>query len=246
MAEAPWILLTLRRTGGTSLMAFLQSISRFPAVQHEPFNPDRVFGWITKGFRETLDEAWLAAQIDGVLAERPNLKHCLDVARPELTRVLIDTCQRKGYRFLLLTRRDEAARLASLYLAFATGVWGAAQAREIYPQIIAGTRKADPIDPSEVETQVKTDFYSLGRTLTCLRNRQINYPWLVFEELYHGTEPVQAQALRLAEGLGHQIADDDPRLAVFGKEGSQRSGDIGQYVPGYEATLARLKQLCRG
>ena len=244
MSESPWILLTLRRTGGTSLTAFLQSISRFSGVQHEPFNPDRQFGWITRGFRKSDDLAWLDEQVGSVLASRPNIKHCLDIARPQVTRALIERGHALGYRFLLLTRRDEVARLTSLFLALSTGAWGAKQARKIYPQIIEGALKAAPIDLSTVETQVKTDFYLLGRTLTYLRNRQIEHDWMVFEEIYETPAIAREKARQIAATLGLTIQAGDPRLSVFGEAQRQDSVRIGQYVGNYDKAVEMLRFHC--
>lgn len=246
MSESPWILLSLRRTGGTSLTTFLQSVSRFSGIQHEPFNPDRQFGWITRGFRKSNDQAWLDEQIGSVLAQRPNIKHCLDVARPELTRALIERCHALDYRFVLLTRRDEAARLTSLYLAMATGAWAAEQAQKIYPQIAEGTLKATPIDISALETQVKTDFYLLGRCLTFLRNRQIPHEWLVFEEIYQSPDTAREKARQIAAGLGLTIEANDPRLGVFGAARRQNSVEIGRYVGNYDKAVEQLRELCAG
>lgn len=246
MSERPWILLSLRRTGGTSLTSFLQSVSSFEGVQHEPFNPDRQFGWITRGFRETDDLAWLHEQVGTVLASRPNIKHCFDIARPEITRALIVRGHALGYRFLLLTRRDEAARLISLYLAFSTGAWGAKEARRIYPQIAEGRLKAAPIDLSALETQVRTDFYLLGRTLTFLRNRQIPHHWLVFEEIYDSPAVARRKAREIAADLGLSIGEGDPRLAIFGEKQRQNSVEIGHHVGNYDAAVARLRALCEG
>lgn len=244
MSEKPWLILTLRRTGGTSLTSFLANISSFPAVEHEPFNVDRIFGAITKDFQETGDKAKMEAAVQEAVAHSPNIKHCVEIIPLEQTRALIDTCMAQGYGFMVLTRRNEARRMLSLLLAVSTGAWGPEMAATIYPEIIAGTRKAAPIDLKTVRNRVRQDYFSIGRTLSMLRNRQIDYQWLLFEELYLGDTPVETHARDIAAKLGIPIAADDPRLTAFSERDGQKSGSIAQYVEGYDAAASLLGELC--
>ncbi|MEM2174563.1 MAG: hypothetical protein QXI58_02935 [Candidatus Micrarchaeia archaeon] len=48
------IIWTLRRTGGTNFTGKISNLlkDRFRIVQHEPFNLDRIFGFITQEFKE--------------------------------------------------------------------------------------------------------------------------------------------------------------------------------------------------
>lgn len=244
MQEHPWLMLTLRRTGGTSLTGFLQSISSFPPIQHEPFNPDRKLGWIARDFNATGDAVRMAEQMTSALASRPNLKHCLEIVRPELTRALIETCEALGYRFLVLTRRDEAARLRSLALAVATGAWGPEQARKIYPRIRDGRQAPQPVDLKWLEQLVRNDYALLGRCLRLLRNRRIPHRWLVFEEVYDSAGSRRAAGADLAADMGIVLADDDPRLARFADRPSQNSHSIADHVPDHAAVVALLERLC--
>lgn len=84
----------------------------------------------------------------------------------------------------------------------------------------------------------------MGRTLSLLRNRQIDYQWLLFEELYFGETPVEDQARALAGHLGIEIAADDPRLAAFSQRDGQKSESIAQYVEGYDEAVTLLEELC--
>lgn len=244
MTEHPWLILTLRRTGGTSLTTFLSAASNFPTIEHEPFNPARTLGHITKGFRQTEDAGAMTGAIQTALAKRPNIKHCIEIIPLDLTRALIDSCNDLGYRFIVMTRRDEARRLASLFLAVATGAWGPDAAEEIYPQIISGDLTPEPIDLARIQHRVSTDYHSVGRTLALLRNRRIDYRWLLFEELYFGDTPVEEQARALAAGLGMQIAADDERLLAFAERSGQKSSTIAPYVENYDEAVARLDRLC--
>ncbi len=244
MTEHPWLILTLRRTGGTSLTTFLSAASSFPTIEHEPFNVARTLSHITRGFRQTGDTEAMTQAIRAALVQRPNIKHCIEIIPLELTRALIDICNELGYRFIVMTRRDEARRLASLFLAVATGAWGPDAADKIYPKIIAGDLVPDPIDLRKLQHRVSTDFHSIGRTLAMLRNRNIKHPWLLFEELYFGDTPVEEQARALAGDLGIDIAADDARLQAFAERDGQKSSSIAPYVENYDEAVARLAKLC--
>ena len=51
----PFIIWTLRRTGGTNLATRLMALSQYPKLEHEPFNPDRVHGHVTRNWVEHCD-----------------------------------------------------------------------------------------------------------------------------------------------------------------------------------------------
>lgn len=240
MSAHPHLILTLRRTGGTSLAGFLNRVSPFPGVQHEPFNPDRIWGATTRAFRKSGDAGALEAAVAEHLEQRPNIKHCIEVVPMALTRALIEAAQARDYRLFVLTRRDEARRIASLELARATGAWGTRQAGEIYPEIIAGRRQPRPIDAEAARRRMGRDAAALGRVLALLRHRAIDWRWLVFEELYRGEDPVETQARRLAAELGVEVAPDDKRLEAFARRGGQGSETIAAHVPGFAALEAML------
>lgn len=246
MTEKPWLILTLRRTGGTSLTGFLSSVSRFPTIEHEPFNVDRRFGAITTAFRGDGDVAAMEAAVGDAVADNPNIKHCIEIIPPEITRALIERAAAQDYRVMVLTRRDEARRIASLLLALATGAWGPREAAKIYPKIRAGELVPEAIDLKKVRARVSTDFFALGRTLAMLRNRRIDHDWLVFEELYFGDTPIESQARAIAARLGIEVAEDDARLAEFSAREGQKSAEIAAFVPGYEEAVTMLEKLCVG
>jgi hypothetical protein len=244
MPQYPYVIFTLRRTGGTSLTTFLSAISSFPTLQHEPFNPDRALGAITTRFRKTKDTAELRKEIQAALATRPNIKHCIEIIPSEITRILIETCQSLEYRFIVLTRREEARRLTSLFLAKATGAWGSKMAADIYPDILSGKRTPEAVDLSEIGKRVRRDSAALGTTLTLLRNRNITYDWLVFEELYKGHDPIEGQAIRIADSLGITVATEDTRLKAFAHHKGQSSTTIESYVPNITRVKTLLAELC--
>lgn len=244
MSEKPWLILTLRRTGGTSLTTFLAETSQFPAVEHEPFNVDRVFGKITQDFQKTSDIDAMQKAVADVVKGHPNIKHCVEIIPLELTRALIDECVAQGYGFIVLTRKNEARRVLSLLLAISTGAWGPKAAAEIYPKILAGTQQAQPIDPQVARNRVRQDYFAIGRTLSLLRHRQINYQWLIFEELYFGDTSIEEQARAVAADLGIDIAPDDARLTAFSQRDGQKSESIAHLVEGYDETAKILEKMC--
>lgn len=244
MTERPYLILTLRRTGGTSFMGFLSAVSAFPVAQHEPFNPERVWGAVTQAFRKTGDAVAMRAAVEACVAQRPNIKHCVEIMPAALTRALIEACAAQGYAFFLLTRRDEASRLRSLFLAQATEAWGPSQAARRYPQIKAGEIVPKPVKTEAVERRIATDAAALGQTLVLLRNRQIAWDWLVFEELYAPDGQVAERARAIAAGLGITVAADDARLQAFAERQGQGSGEIEPFVPGFAEIRALLNDAC--
>lgn len=242
--EKPWVIMTLRRTGGTSLTTFLSRVSTFPTIEHEPFNKFRLLGNVTQAFRDTGDISGLEASIGTALEKRPNIKHCIEVVPIEITRALIDAALERDYHFIVLARRNEARRLSSLLLAQATDVWDREKASEIYPRIVSGEIKPTPIDLDSVQGMVRQNALAMGRTLTMLRNRGINFDWLLFEELYEAADPVEKQALDLARRMNIEVAPDDPVLSEVFAPGGQKSVNIAPYVENYQAAVKRLDRLC--
>lgn len=231
MTVKPYIIFTQRRTGGTSLMSFMDAISSFPSLQHEPLNKDRVWGEITRNFIATRNEAQMVADLGAQLQSRPNIKHCVELCPEAITRALIEATAALGYQAIVLTRKDEIGRQISLALALATDAWGPEQAALIYPQIRSGKIKPAPILKADVLRLVTHDAAALARTLIQLRNRAVPNEWLIFEELYKGKVPIEIHARRIAALLGIDIAADDPRLAKFAKRTGQDSQGIEDCFP---------------
>ena len=240
MTEKPFLILTLRRTGGTSLMTFLTRVSAFPLVEHEPFNPGRCWHDLARDFAATRDAGALAAGLAGQMAARPNIKHCVELVSPAVTRALVEAAAARDYGIFVLTRADEAARQFSLAVAVATGAWGPREAAKAYPEIQAGALVPKPLDATGLARRARLDAAALGQTLALLRNRRIAHDWLVFEELYKGETPVQHQARRLAASLGITVGPDDPRLAAFARREGQGTAAIEPWLAGVAEFRAAL------
>ncbi|MGR3623942.1 hypothetical protein [Pseudophaeobacter sp.] len=240
----PTLTITLRRTGGTSLQSFLSQVSPFRSVEHEPFNPDRIWGPIVKAFQESGDEQALEASIDALLKEEVNIKHCIEVIPLDVTRVLIERAKAHNYYFIVLSRKNTTRRLRSLFLAKATGAWSPEQEQERYPAIMSGETQAESLDIQKVRKQVWHDFYVLGQTLAMLRYRKIDYNWVVFEEIYKGELPVSVYAANLAGLIGIDVSNEQDNLRRLNEKGQQSSGGIEAYVPNYDEMMRTLGELC--
>lgn len=141
----PYIVWTLRRTGGTTLAALLGTLSEHPTVPHEPFNPDRTFGHVAVQWQNNRDPVLLREAMQKVLLDRPVIKHCHEIVEPALNRCLMEVSHEFGYRHIVLDRRSEVERILSLELAKITGVWGRQGSWKVYEQIKAGTIRLDPV-----------------------------------------------------------------------------------------------------
>ncbi len=124
VTDSPFIVWTFRRTGGTNLSNTLFDLSPHDSMQHEPFNLDRIFGSVTKNWRESGDRDALYRAIDEILSTKINIKHCLEIIPNEVNQALLDISMQYGYRHVFLYRENPADRLLSLNYAMATGVWG--------------------------------------------------------------------------------------------------------------------------
>ncbi|HBS50774.1 MAG TPA: hypothetical protein DEA05_12150 [Rhodobacteraceae bacterium] len=243
MAEKPILILTLRRTGGTSLAQFLANLPGSGPFKHEPFNVDRPFGQVHSAFRETQDRTALDRDIAEVMRDHPNVKHCIDNTPYRLSTGLIDFARDAGYRFLVLTRRDNARRLLSLAVAQSTGAWGSRQAAKVYPAIRSGEIKPAPIDIPGLARIMRNDFHNLGVVMTHLRNNRISHEWIVFEDFYGGEAPVEVQARELAGRFGFDIGPDHPLLDTFGKSGGQGTETITGFIPNIDEARAALAEM---
>jgi hypothetical protein len=141
----PIIIWTFRRTGGTNLGQALFNASPFESVQHEPFNGGRIYGHIIENWRRTKDLETLRSNIVQVLANRPLIKHCLEIMPDELNNILLEESIKQGYNHLFLYRENPTDRLLSLNFAQQTNIWGSKQ------------RKSINIDPSIFDNGIPTE-----------------------------------------------------------------------------------------
>lgn len=244
MTEKPWLIITLRRTGGTTLASLLTSMSSHKTIMHEPFNQERMFGQVTLEFQETRDFSTLDASVANALMDTPNLKHCIDTIPFEITSAVIEEANRRGYHIIVLTRRNEVHRLASLFLAKATGSWSTQDAAEICPQIISGEIMLQPINLKLVKRLIKGDIKRTNLLHSMLNDRQIGYQHIYYEDLYADESAMEMTVRNIAQRLNiDQLANALIIPRKFDTT-NQRSKDIGPYIENYDAMLTLLNKHC--
>lgn len=123
-ADTPFIIWTLRRAGGTNLAEALFNSSNCETVEHEPFNGDRVFGYVVKQWLEQKNEDLLYSQLKSILSKRILVKHCLEIIPHEVNVALIEVSMDMGYKHLFLYREYPTDRLLSLNYSQKTRIWG--------------------------------------------------------------------------------------------------------------------------
>ncbi|MEP2529975.1 hypothetical protein [Shimia sp.] len=122
--STPFVIWTMRRTGGTTLTDLLMTLSEYPKVEHEPFNEDRIFGPISIEWYAHKEPARTVGALETAVRAHPLIKHCFEIHGLRFNNLLLRNLNRLGYRQIILRREDEVARILSLQLAEATGVWG--------------------------------------------------------------------------------------------------------------------------
>lgn len=242
--SAPFLIWTLRRTGGTTLTTLLTALSDHPGTEHEPFNPDRHFGAVTRHWRAQQDAARLRADIEAALAPRPVIKHCYEIMPPALNRTLMEVSTERGYRHVILDRRDEADRVLSLELAKITGAWGSEAATRIYAEIEAGTGTLAPLDIEGAVAHLRYCHKRRGEIRDLLVASGQRPHVIYFEDVYRDPQAGRAQVGAVLEFLGIDPADHpdyEARLTEALLTRGQNSARIMSAVPNIEAARAALE-----
>lgn len=198
----PYIIWTMQRTGGTTLAALLADLSEYSGIEHEPFNPERMLGWVTKGWLETRDEEKLRADMAKALESLPLIKHCYELLPLEVNRVLMEVSCALGYRHIILDRRAEPRRVLSLELAKLTGAWGGKDAGAVYGQIERGELQLEPMNVDgalrhmtycQKQRQALQDLFTAQGTSAFV---------IYFEDVYADPEAGRQRIRRLLDFLG--------------------------------------------
>lgn len=245
----PYVIWTMRRTGGTTLATLLSLLSEHPRVQHEPFNTDRKFGQVTKDFLESASKRKLRAALLECLAPRPVIKHCYELINPVFNATLMQVTTELGYRHIILDRHNETDRIASLGVAQLTGVWGRDEAQQKYPAIEAGEVAMAPMDANHAKHQLQL-CHQRRLELAKLTARAKPAPFVVyFEDIYSDPQAGRALIERLLAYLGvrpQDFANYDQLVedALLGRD--QKSRRVFQAVPNFEQVCADLDALQKG
>ncbi|MFM2199943.1 MAG: hypothetical protein RLZZ505_3375 [Verrucomicrobiota bacterium] len=189
--EKPFIIWTLRRAGGTNLGQALFKLSKFNAIEHEPFNIDRIHGKIHLEWRELHNIQETSAAIDKILSTNPLIKHCFEITPHEINKLLAEISTHYGYRHLFLYRELPTDRLLSLNYAQKTGVWGAKQKEEIN---IDEKIFEEKIDIDRLLNHENESRNEMTRIHGLLRDLNAEVMCLSFEELYYNNSYDEAMA----------------------------------------------------
>ncbi len=179
--ERPFIIWTLRRTGGTNLANALFGASSYKNAYHEPFNIDRKFNFVQNNWKASQDPEQLLLDVQQAFTGLPLIKHCLEVCPMPVNMAIMAEAARKGYKHLFLYREGAQERLLSLNFAQLTNVWGKEQVPE------GGI--SDDVYKSEipVESIIKHELNcrkSLASMYELLLKREQKVEEVSFEELY--------------------------------------------------------------
>ena len=240
----PFLIWTMRRTGGTTLASLVMEMSEHIATEHEPFNIDRKFGWVSKAWQQDKDKAALEANIDAFLQPGRKVKHCYEIVPQPVNAALMQLAGRYDYRHVILDRDSEVDRILSLELAKLTGAWGKDDAQRNYLAIERGEVTLPPLDiPAALHhlqlcrkqrKQLAQDLAGLGIT-----------PFVVtFEQVYSDFDAGRERVLALLAHLGIDPAafpDFEERVSEAILSKGQNSARISRFVPNLEEAQARLQ-----
>ena len=227
--SSPYIIWTLRRTGGTTLAGLLAVLSEHSGVQHEPFNPERVFGAVTKGWFEHKDEDLLRADLKRVLAKRP----------------LLEVSTELGYVQIVLDREAEVDRILSLELARLTGAWGKQEAWKVFQDLQNGTAQAAPFDAPGAVAHLKVCQTYRHKIKTLMDDHGITPFVVYFEQVYSDPQKGRQKVADLLDFLGINPADHgnyNALLTVALTQKGQKSGRILDFVPNLDTTRIQLEE----
>jgi len=219
---APFIIWTFRRTGGTHLAQALFDRALFDDLQHEPFNPDRVYGGVSRHWMEHEDESALRDALTQVCGQKWLMKHCVEMAPQELNRVLSEVSTRAGYRHVFLYRRNPLDRLLSLEFAQRSGAWG----KDQVPQArMDDAIFSEPLPVEEMREHEVACREAAREVYTQLRGLGHRPVLLAFEDLFLAGDMKrtrqQLHAVLAALGLSRGEAEDDAFVARVLTNGDQ-------------------------
>lgn len=239
----PLIIITLRRSGSTSFTRLVRKHVGPGRVLGEPLNPGNAWGHVTSEYKFHKDRARAGEQMAEGLKDPLSIKHCIDNVPIELTKALIDVARNKDYRFVVLTRRDQVARIRSLAMAQMTGHWGSKRRfvgdGEEVPKKLNWkiTRKA--------KKQLVFGLRATHATLQYLRHRSIDFKHLVFEELFYDQEDQFEALSKVASDLGFDPKPEIIREVVDMGSGSQiLAPKLWSQIKGSAKLDAQLEKIC--
>jgi len=240
--QSPFIIWTFRRSGGTNLGQALFTNSQYDGVEHEPFNQDRLFGYIVKKWREEHDIKYLYQEIEKILQTKPLIKHCLELMPNELNLAIAELSIKYGYKHLFLYREAPTSRLLSLNYAMKTNVWGKKHIKTrpfdeaVFDELIPITQLLHHESECRSKMRQIYDFF---------KQRELAILSVSFEMLYESDFNYACMLVnRLFEELiGHSDSVTTTFLAKTLKSGGQGTNAKYTQFPNSEQFIYELKKL---
>ncbi|NBZ89420.1 hypothetical protein [Stagnihabitans tardus] len=231
--DYPYIIWTFRRTGGTTLATILSHASSHGQAPHEPFNPDRIYGNISKEWNETGDVKKLYSSISEVVERREVIKHCFEIVPMQLNTVLLQETIRLGYRHIILKRRMEVDRLYSLEVASRTGAWGPETAKKKYQALENLGTPSIRLNLRASLTHMAECYLRARWITTEMKRRRAEHAHVDFEDLYPEPEYEPEKICDLLKFVGHseqKIADLLPFIKQKVSTGNQETHSVDKFI----------------
>ncbi len=240
----PFIIWTLRRTGGTTLAQLMMEMSPSEVYRHEPFNFDRPYGWVGEEWSKTKDLDLLQTNVNKAFEELPLIKTAYEMQGVPINKAIMRTAIANGYRHVVLDRRAEVDRLLSLELAKQTGVWGKMGAQKRYAMYESGEAQMEPFD---IDWLLRHLAYcrKLRGTLQQIMIEMGVTPFVVyFEDVYTDHMAGRKVINRLVRHLGLPVEKDKDYHQKVGnalKFKGQNSARMMDFVPNIAEARAALE-----
>lgn len=187
----PVVVWTLQRTGGTSLASALTKLFPNPTIEHEPFNKGRIWSRLLAG--DSPCEEQVRSALPSLLAERPLIKHCCELHPLWVSRALLDTTVRVGYKHVILIRFSEEDRMKSLIFATKTSIYGRESRLHLNDSDILSTlRQSRSPDVDGEVRRSRESVAAIRKVKLLLTGKGIEHFVVGFEDLYLGGAPIMS------------------------------------------------------
>ncbi len=227
----------MQRCGGTNFVENFLSNNFY----HEPFQPSRYYGHITKSFKDNHEnKAETYNQLQETLANAPSIKHCIEVNIPmKLNDVLAEWSCNQPYTHIVLYRQTSWERLISLHFAKQTSAWGPKSASMIeMDKIELKKLRLKMGDISKLINHEKKCIFRMRKVLRRIIDLKVTPFVTTFEELYE-TEFVENKFSSLwnllnLESDSAQKFDPKVVLEKFRSDGCQGTRPLYKMIPGVD------------
>lgn len=239
------IIWTLRRTGGTNFTGKISNLlkDRFRIVQHEPFNLNRIFGFITQEFKEGNVDKTRDLLVQE-LSIPTLIKHCVETVPRDFNFLLADIIFEMCYFNLFLYRQNSADRLLSLHFANKSNIWGPNMKKS--EDIIDKVTK-EPIPIKSLFNQDLYDRKLLRDIYIYLKNKNAPTFEITYEELYYEDESKLKEKIEILLKMLQIDLDANKFIDELRKTGYQGTRECYKKFPNikeYYETFKKLNLFC--